>query len=68
MFRFPTGAGNIRISLRHRDKTGSGAQMFSGGTFLGVERLGLEADHSLPSSVEVKNAWSYTSTPPYAFM
>jgi hypothetical protein len=26
------------------------------------------ADHSPPSSVEVKNAWSYTSTPQYAFM
>jgi hypothetical protein len=23
-----------------------------------------EADHSPPSSAEVKNAWSYTSTPP----
>jgi len=27
-------------------------------------RPGREADHSLPSSAEVKNAWSYTSTPP----
>jgi hypothetical protein len=26
--------------------------------------VGRKADHSLPSSVEVKNAWSYTSTPP----
>jgi hypothetical protein len=26
------------------------------------------ADHSPPSSGEVKNAWSYTSTPHYAFM
>jgi len=25
---------------------------------------GREADHSPPSSAEVKNAWSYTSTPP----
>jgi hypothetical protein len=29
---------------------------------------GLEADHSPPSSAEVKNAWSYTSTPQYVFM
>jgi len=29
---------------------------------------GNEADHSPPSSAEVKNAWSYTSTPPYVFM
>jgi hypothetical protein len=25
---------------------------------------GREADHSAPSSAEVKNAWSYISTPP----
>jgi hypothetical protein len=29
---------------------------------------GREADHSPPSSAEVKGAWSYTSTPQYAFM
>jgi hypothetical protein len=27
-----------------------------------------EADHSPPTSAEVKNAWIYTSTPPYVFM
>jgi hypothetical protein len=27
-----------------------------------------EADHSPPCSAEVKNAWSYTSTPQYVFM
>jgi hypothetical protein len=27
-----------------------------------------EADHLLPSSAEVKNTRSYTSTPPYVFM
>jgi len=26
------------------------------------------ADHSFPSSAEVKNAWCYTSTPSYVFM
>jgi hypothetical protein len=31
---------------------------------LGVKRPGSEADHSPLSSAEVKNAWSYTSTPP----
>jgi hypothetical protein len=31
---------------------------------LGVKRLGREADHSPPSSAEVKNAWNYTSIPP----
>jgi hypothetical protein len=28
-----------------------------------VKRLEREADHLLPSSAEVKNAWLYTSTP-----
>jgi hypothetical protein len=37
-------------------------------TFPIVKRPGLEADHSPPSSVVVKNAWSYTSTPQYVFM
>jgi hypothetical protein len=35
---------------------------------LGVERPGREADHSFPSRAEVKNEWSYTSTPQYVFM
>jgi hypothetical protein len=30
---------------------------------LGVKRPKCEADHSPSSSAEVKNAWSYTSTP-----
>jgi hypothetical protein len=32
-----------------------------------LKRLGPEADHSTPSSFEVKNAWSYTSTFPLCF-
>jgi len=28
---------------------------------------GSETEHSLPSSAEVKNSWSDTSTPPYVF-
>jgi hypothetical protein len=31
-------------------------------------RLGRKADFSPPFSTEVKNAWSYTFTPPYVFM
>jgi hypothetical protein len=34
----------------------------------GVKRPGREADHSSPSSPDVKYAWSYISTPPYVFM
>jgi hypothetical protein len=34
----------------------------------GVKWLGHKADHSPSSSAEVKNVWSYTSTPPFVFM
>jgi hypothetical protein len=34
------------------------------GSFPRVNRPGREADHSPPSSAEVKNAWRYTSAPP----
>jgi len=34
---------------------------------LGVKRPDREADHS-PSPTEVKNAWSFISTPPYFFI
>jgi len=36
----------------------------SGAHTLGVKWPGLEADHSPPSSAEVKIAWSCTSNPP----
>jgi len=39
-------------------------QWVPGALSLGVKRPGREADHSPPSSAEVKNAWSYTSTTP----
>jgi hypothetical protein len=35
---------------------------------MGVKQPGREVHHSLPSSAEVKNDWSYTSTPPNVFM
>jgi hypothetical protein len=34
----------------------------------GVKRQGRDADHSPPTSADVKKTWIYTSTPPYAFM
>jgi hypothetical protein len=60
MVRFAAGAGNF--SLHHRVQYGSGAHPASypvgtrssftrGG---GIKRLGRKADHSPPSSVEVK--------------
>jgi len=38
-------------------------QWAAGTLCLKVKYMGHEADHSLPSSAEVKNAWSYVSTP-----
>jgi hypothetical protein len=38
-----------------------------GALSLGVKRPEREADNSPPSSAEVKNAWSYTSTPQNVF-
>jgi hypothetical protein len=60
--RFPAGDGNF--SLHYRVQNGSGAQWVPGALSLGVKWQGREADHSPPSSAEVKTAWSYTSTPP----
>jgi hypothetical protein len=34
----------------------------------GVKRPGSEADHTPPTSAEVKKTWAYTSIPPYVFM
>jgi hypothetical protein len=64
--RFPAGAGNF--SLHHRVQNGSGAYpdsypMGTTGYFLGEKWPGREFDHSPTSSAEVKNAWSYISTP-----
>jgi hypothetical protein len=62
-----------RVSFLHVVQTGSGAHQAShtkgtGGSFPGVNLPGREADHSPPTSAEVKKTWIYTSTPPYAFM
>jgi hypothetical protein len=37
-------------------------------SFSGSKAARCEADHSPPSSAEVKNSWSYTSTPQYVFV
>jgi hypothetical protein len=65
----PSRGNNEMFSPRHRVLTGSGAhptsyQMGAGGCCLGVKRPGREAGHSSPCSVEVKNTWSCTATPP----
>jgi hypothetical protein len=40
------------------------AQWVQGDLTSGIKPPGREVDHSFPSNAEVKNIWSYTSTPP----
>jgi hypothetical protein len=54
--RVPVGVGNF-------SPTEPPTQRVTGALSLGVKRPGREADHSPPSSADVKNAWRYTSTP-----
>jgi hypothetical protein len=56
------------VSRKAVGPTQSLIQWVPGALSLGVKRPGREADHSPPSGAEVKNAWSYTSTPQYAFI
>jgi hypothetical protein len=53
-FRFLAGAGNF--SLHHSVQNGSGAHPASYPTGTGDPSLGREADHSSPSSAEVRRA------------
>jgi hypothetical protein len=59
--------------LRHRVQTGSGLHpasylMGTGGSFAGNKAAGSWSWQLTPSSAEVKNSWSYTSTPTYVFI
>jgi hypothetical protein len=61
------------FSLRYDVQTGSAAHtasypMCTGVIFSGIKRPGSDANHSSPSSAEVKNSCSYTSIPPYTCM
>jgi hypothetical protein len=62
--------GNDRIvSLFHHVQTSSGApasfiEHVLGALTPGLKQLRHETDHSPPCSAEIKNAYSYTSTPP----
>jgi hypothetical protein len=60
------------FSPHPRVQTGSAVHpasypMGTKGSFPGVKLPGREADHSTPSSTEVKSAWNYASTPPIRF-
>jgi hypothetical protein len=66
------GVNNILFSTASRPVLGPTQPLIQWGTGRalspGVKRPGYEADHSPPTSAEVKNTWIYTSTPPYALM
>jgi hypothetical protein len=66
-----TGGNNFHFSMSSRPALGPTQppiQRVPGAPFPGVKRPGREADHSPPTSAEVKKMWIYTSTPSYAFM
>jgi hypothetical protein len=73
VFRIYWRSLSIVHHLLHIVQTGSGVhptsyKMGIGSSFPGVKRQGRKADHSPPTSAEVKKMWIYTSTPIYCFM
>jgi hypothetical protein len=68
--RVPVGSRIFSSSRRPDRLCGSPNLLSKGyrGSFPGIKRSGLEADHSPPTSAEIKKKWIYTSAPPYAFM
>jgi hypothetical protein len=65
--RVPVGSKVFSISSRPAlGLTQTPIQWVTGALSPEVKQPGREADHSAPTSVEVKKIWIYTSTPPYA--
>ena len=64
--RIPSGARNYPLFRKPRQLWCPVCLLFIGyrGTYTGVKRPGGKVDLSPPSSAEVKNEWSYASTPP----
>jgi len=68
-----TGTGHLPNTLKaHPDRVRDPTSLLSNGYRWALspraKRPEREADHSTPSSAEVKNVRSYTSTPAYVFM
>ena len=68
--RLWAGRYGVRLSLILNDQTGHGGPprlQFNGywHYFPGIKRSGREGNHSPPSTAQIKNEWSYTSTLPY---
>jgi hypothetical protein len=66
-FRVPVGS-RIFSSPRRLGPAQPLIQRVPGALSPRVKRPEHEADHSPPTSAEVKKTWIYTSTPPYVFM
>jgi hypothetical protein len=62
--RVPVGAGFISALHSVDSFRGPSGLLSNWAISLGVKRPGRETDHSPPTSIEVKNTWIYTSTPP----
>jgi len=70
MLRFPTGESEFSFLQSVQTNPGTKPITYStdrGSYFPGLKWQILEADHLLPSSAEVKNAWHLTSIFPHAF-
>jgi hypothetical protein len=64
----PTNTSRTALGLRKREGGKHSYSIGTGNYFSGVKRSKRKADHPpFPSNVEIKNKWSYTSTPPLAF-
>jgi hypothetical protein len=60
-FESRQGVGIYLFTTTSRLALGPTSLLFSG--YKGVKQSGHETDHSPPPGAEVKNAWSYISTP-----
>jgi hypothetical protein len=71
--RQPRSPGSLpengkRFSLLQCSQTKWGQTQFHIQCVTGLKKPGLEVDHSPPTTTEIKNDRSYTSTPVYVFM
>jgi hypothetical protein len=61
--RVPVGSRIFAVSIQALGPTQPSIEWVPGALSPGVKRRGREADHSPPTSAEVKKIWIYTPTP-----